>query len=580
MVHPSTNVRHAVGALLALVLAGCASPSTSPASRDSAATGPAVAAPKTLTVLMNDEPKRLGPIGPGGGSLQSSSSTPLLYEGFLTVIDGSGNIVPRLALEIPTIESGDWRVLPDGDMETTWKLRPGAVWHDGTPFTARDFVFTWQVWQDPQIQITRDVLTDYVDRAEAVDDTTLLLHWKSTFGFVHEVGIHPLVPRHILETSFQGDKDQFNNHRWNTVEYVGLGPYRLKEWVPGGYQTFEAFDRYVLGKPKIQTIIARFVLDANVLATVLLAGQAEMNIPWGATADAVSPVQRRWQETGEGKVLIYPGPSLRFITYQSRDEYQRLPALKQIPVRQALLYALDTSALVDLLYNDRSLLADAWYVVGDPQRIPFADAITRYTYEPRRASQLLEQQGWRPGTDGALVNAAAERFATSLTSTNEAGQAVAAISSYWRQLGIAVEEDALSPAQTQDRELRAKFPGMEYSAHVPVRSFLKGRIPINQIPGPENRWSGSNRNGLTVPELDNLMRQFDAAIEPAQRTAIERDMARQITGEAQIGFLFMYPHQWMVRNSVTGIIPSQIASTVNDWPKVTWNVHEWDLRAS
>jgi peptide/nickel transport system substrate-binding protein len=567
--------------LMLITIGACASPapSTSPDKAGGAGTAPAgTNSPKTLTVLMNDEPKKLGPIGPGGGSLQSSATTPFFYEGFLIVADDSGTYVPRIATEIPTLENGDWRLLPSGQMETTWKLRPDVYWHDGTSFTASDVVFTWQVWRDPLSEVTRDVLSDNVDAIDTPDDHTIVVHWKSPFAFINEIGIHSLLPRHILEPTFLSDKELFNSNRWNTVDYVGLGPYRLKEWVPGSQLTLEAFDQYFLGRPKIQTIIARFVTDPNVLATTMLAGHADMNIPWGATADSVTPVQEGWKRSGEGNVYIYPGPSLRFITYQARDEFLKQPALKQPAVRQALLYALDKEALVDLLYQDRSLLADSWYVRSDPHRASIADGITSYNYDPRKAAQLLEQQGWKPGPDGVLVNAAGDRFETSFSSTSESGQAVSAFASYWRQAGIAVQEDVLTPAQTQDREFRAKFPGLEYTANVPIRSFLKGRIPIAQIPGPENRWTGSNRNGLAVSVLDDLMKQFDSTINDVERTRVERDLIREITGNAQFGFFFMYPHQWMVRKSVTGVLPSKVASMVDDWPRVTWNAHTWDIQ--
>jgi peptide/nickel transport system substrate-binding protein len=278
-------------------------------------------------------------------------------------------------------------------------------------------------------------------------------------------------------------------------------------------------------------------------------------------------------------VLVYPGPSLRFIAHQNRDEYVKPAALKQVPVRQALMYALDKEALVELLYHDRGLLADSWYAVSDPQRRQFADVITSYPHDTRRAQQLLEQQGWRPGTDGILVNGAGERFETSLTATSESGDAVAAIAAHWRLMGIAVREDVLTPTQTQDREYRAKFPGMEYTAQIPIRSFLNGRIPIAVIPRPENRWTGGNRNGLNDPELDRLMTLFDTTIDDAERTKVEREMMRLATANVSFGFLFFYPHQWMARNDVTGILPSKVASSVDDWPRVTWNVHEWDLKS-
>jgi peptide/nickel transport system substrate-binding protein len=560
--------------LVTLLSAACAAPggpSSSPAS------GERVVAKKTMTVAMNDEPKKLGPVGPGGGSLQSSASTPFIYESFLIVLNDQGDPLPRLATEMPTIANGGWAVLPDGTMETTWKLRKDAFWHDGTPFSARDLAFTWEVWQDPLVEVSPDVLNQFIDRVQTPDDYTVVYRWKQPFAFIQQAGRRSIIPNHLLADTYAADREQFNNHRYNTFEYMGLGPYRLITWSPGSHLEFAAFDRYFLGRPKIDTIVARFITDANALAANLLAGAAEMNIPWGATMDVVSPVEQRWRQTNEGRVLIYPGPSLRFFTSQNRDEYQATPALKQPAVRQALHYALDKEALVELLYHDKGLLADSWYALTDPRRRQIADSITSYPYDTRRATQLLEQQGWRPASDGVMVNAAGERLETTLTGTNEAGDAIAAISAYWRQIGIPTREEVLSPAHTQDREYRAKYPGLEYTAHVPVRSFLNGRLRIAQIPSAANRWAGSNRNGLNDAGIDRLMAAFDATIDDSERTTTERQLVQRITSEALFGFLFFYPHQWLIRSNVSGTIPSKVASSIDDWPRVTWNVHEWDM---
>ncbi len=58
-----------------------------------------------------------------------------------------------LAQEIPQINTDDWRMLPDGRMETTWKLKPNLTWQDGTPLAAEDFVFAWRVYATPQLGV-------------------------------------------------------------------------------------------------------------------------------------------------------------------------------------------------------------------------------------------------------------------------------------------------------------------------------------------------------------------------------------------------------------------------------------------
>ena len=52
------------------------------------------------------------------------------------MIDGSGLPQPYLAEALPELGTSSWQVLPEGRMETTYRLRPGLIWHDGTPFTS------------------------------------------------------------------------------------------------------------------------------------------------------------------------------------------------------------------------------------------------------------------------------------------------------------------------------------------------------------------------------------------------------------------------------------------------------------
>ena len=63
-----------------------------------------------------------------------------------------------------------WNVAPDGRMDTTWKIRSGALWHDGTPITAQDIEFTAMLSNDPVMPWPVDPIYRYVDSVEAVDD--------------------------------------------------------------------------------------------------------------------------------------------------------------------------------------------------------------------------------------------------------------------------------------------------------------------------------------------------------------------------------------------------------------------------
>src|SRR5206468_11213475 len=58
---------------------------------------------------------------------------------------------PLLAVELPSVENGTWRLNPDGTMDVTWKIPANVKWHDGVPFTTDDLAFSYQVFSDPEL---------------------------------------------------------------------------------------------------------------------------------------------------------------------------------------------------------------------------------------------------------------------------------------------------------------------------------------------------------------------------------------------------------------------------------------------
>src|SRR5207302_11457954 len=110
----------------------------------------APAAPKRLVAAIQGSPVSVYqppniPDSPKG----LSELTSMVHVG-LSVFDTTGTLQAELAEAVPSVENGLWKLLPDGTMETTWRIRAGAEWHDGTPFTADDLVFALRVASDPE----------------------------------------------------------------------------------------------------------------------------------------------------------------------------------------------------------------------------------------------------------------------------------------------------------------------------------------------------------------------------------------------------------------------------------------------
>src|SRR5678815_3215057 len=84
-----------------------------------------------------------------------------------------GTLRPQLATAIPSLDNGQWRLEPDGRMELTWKIRPGATWQDGTPVTSDDFIFSATVAQDRDLPVFGSPAWGQVERITAPDPSTV-----------------------------------------------------------------------------------------------------------------------------------------------------------------------------------------------------------------------------------------------------------------------------------------------------------------------------------------------------------------------------------------------------------------------
>src|SRR4051794_4915851 len=131
---------------------------------------------------------------------------------------------PILAEAMPSVENGLWQVLPDGRMETTWKIREGAKWHDGMPFTAADLVFTWQVVSDPELPKFKEAPYRSISEVRAVDDRTVTVSWTRTYILADQMfsGNYGMPqPAHLLESAYRNDKASYDQLPYWAEGFVG-----------------------------------------------------------------------------------------------------------------------------------------------------------------------------------------------------------------------------------------------------------------------------------------------------------------------------------------------------------------------
>src|SRR5262249_13794094 len=133
----------------------------------------------------------------------------------------------------------------------------------------------------------------------------------------------------------------------------------------------------------------------------------------------------------------------------------------------------------------------AWSILS--QRDPLYEAarngLRAFDYNPDRARALLQDVGWTVGADGSLRHSSDGRpcrTAIYVSIGNESDGAASA--SYWRKLGIQVDEHVWTPAETRDSRARAQYPGWDGTGGSIINSM--GQVAATA----ENNWTG-NRSG-------------------------------------------------------------------------------------
>src|SRR5438093_3533847 len=152
----------AASLMLISLVVGCAgaAPSTGTTPGSGSGEAPRQSGPKRVTAVIQGDPHTLYQELNPASRVRGIETLEQLVNAGLSLVDNKGNLHPGLAEQVPSAENGLWQLFPDGRMETTWHIRDGAVWHDGTPVTADDMLFTFRVVQDKDIPIFNNAAYD------------------------------------------------------------------------------------------------------------------------------------------------------------------------------------------------------------------------------------------------------------------------------------------------------------------------------------------------------------------------------------------------------------------------------------
>jgi len=574
-------------AILALIVAGCTAPAPSAPQQVAQSTverSQSTDLTKTITVGITSTVPAFGIVVFGTPAGGWPSLTEVHSQGLITSDTNSRTPVGRLAEEAPTLANGGITLQPDGTMRVVFNLRKNVTWHDGTPFTAEDMVFSYKVGGPDGIPQYLNGAVPFMSSVEAQDPHTLVITYKAPYfqgGLLGPAMFWPL-PQHLLGEAYQRflatkNPDEVINTPYWTTGYVHLGPFRLTQFDPGNELIFQAYDGYFLGPPRIGTIRVRIFNDENTLFANLVSGTVDLS-PDLALRDAGGPqLKRRWEASGEGTVYTAQG-AIRRYDPQLRPSVMQEPTIADPRVRAALLHALDRETISEGVNGGNPQLA-VWSILAerDPVYEATRDGLRVYAYNPDRGRALLQEAGWVFGADGSLRHSSDGRpFRTAIYVSigNESDGAASA--SYWRQLGIEVDEHTWTAAETRDSRARAQYPGFDGTGGSMVTALGQ------RAATPENNWTG-NRNGFEDPRAQQLALAYRNSVDPGEQLQAMRRINEYIVAELPALPIYYIATYVTARKGVKAFTADDVAGFVSDnsliyaYGTLSRNSNQWDL---
>ena len=447
----------------------------------------------------------------------------------LTRRDDDGRRTPYLA------ES--WEISEDGS-EYTFHIREDAVWHDGTPVTARDFEMSLLLHGSPDVAsirygwITNIKGMEAYNAGEADSIEGLQIIDEKTIKFVQEESRYSfygynyiVLPAHILGDVSPADLE---GHPYFQAPTVGCGPYKFVGYEPDQYVDLEAFDDFFLGAPKIKRMILR-VGTQDVLLAQLQKDELDVVLVPPAEVERVKNLYDISLAT-----RIEAGAQLIHVNLQK-------PYLQDKPVRQAIAYALPREDMAQALYLGGGT------VQNSPNNIGWAipPDLNLYDYDPEKAKELLAEAGWDSSTELLL------RYPTG---NKPREMSAPLIQSALKEVGIEVKlqisdfSALLEDVKAGEYDL-ALLSWMSYGDPDTHLTQLYWSESI-----PPDGWNIMYYKNDTV---DELIREGRVTFDQAQHEKIYQDIYRILNDELPVVYLWSENSTFAYNNRVQGFSPSR-----------------------
>lgn len=524
----------------------------------------------TATVLLPEDIPTLNPYL--STAFITTQVSPAIVEPLVTV-NPAGDYVPVMAARVPTPENGD--VSADG-LSVRWTLAPDLKWSDGVPVTADDIVFTYEAATQGAGSVRGGAFGKVVS-VTAVDDATAEVVYSEFDSSYLDLFQYGILPRHA--TGALADMGSWDFNR----APIGTGPFKLDEWRAGDRILMSRNDLYREGgKPYLDRLVFTVVPSEETRVAMMVRGDAQRMLWPGANQ------REALQASDNVRYELVPSIYIlrMFLNLGERNNpvvgQAPHPILGDLRVRQALAYGIDYDSIINGLAEGRVTRATSPFELGW-----YKCDVAGYTFDPEKASALLDEAGWVMGSDGVRVAKGAKYAADGTrlsldvmgyTDFRLLEQTELVIADMEKKLGVEMNvrnvEQSVLFGGWADRAARktGDFDILMYDtgAGINPQGHVFELLDSSRIPTEENGGAGGNYSRWANADVDKWLAEAGSSPSLSVRKADYCNIAKAVNAELPQIYLYQFADGSALSVHLKGVQP-------NTWSGISWDVADWYL---
>ena len=538
-----------------------------------------------LNLLYWQAPSTMNP-NLSGGTKELEASSVVIEP--LARYDEKGNLLPWLAVEIPTVGNGG---VAKDLTSITWKIKKGIKWSDGSAFTADDAVFTYEYCTNPDTGCTQTNYYSDIQSVKALDSHTVKITFTvaKPFPYATFVGYNSPILQKAQFDGCQGEKAQECTEQ--NFNPIGTGPFKVVDFKPNDVIVFEANPYYRdASKPAFGKLVFKGGGDATSAARAVLE-TGEMDYAWNLQVEP--EILSKMAQAGKGTVVSAFGTAVERLMVnftnpdpalgEIRSEYiggsnnrNPHPFLAEYNVRRALSLAIDRQILVDAGYGQAGKIS--CNVLPAPAIYASSANDECKTQNVAEANNLLDAAGWKRGSDGIREKDGIRLSILYQTSTNSVRQATQAfIKEMWKQIGVETELRNISASVFFGGDVGSPDTYQKFFADIEMyTNTFSGTDPetymsnwtCKEMAQKRNKWGGNNMPRWCNPAYDALSAKMAKTAALKDRISLAKEMNDMLMQDYAMIPLIHRGGVSAYSNTISGV-------RMNEWDSELWNIADW-----